>query len=128
MAVETNEPTGTAELETEFTDVELGDETPSAASEETHEESKDAAHPPEIPNGGYGWVVVFGAFWIHVFVLGNVYSFGVFLPVLAKEFNADIGTASWIGSIGFGMLAGVANYTGAWADRFGNSYVAFTGG
>ena len=128
MDVEINESSGVAELETKFNDIELGDEAPSAAFEEAHEEGKDAAHPPEIPNGGYGWVVVFGAFWIHVFVLGNVYSFGVFLPVLAKAFNADIGTASWIGSIGFGMLAGVANFTGAWADRFGNSYVAFTGG
>ena len=128
MAIETTESAAASGLETGYTEVALIDETPSAVSEETQDERKETASPPDIPNGGYGWVVVFGAFWIHVFVLGNVYSFGVFLPVLAKAFNADIGTASWIGSIGFGMLAGVANYTGAWADRFGNSYVAFTGG
>ena len=127
MAVEANEGPASG-LETGYTEIALIEENPSELIEESVYEGRAAAASMEIPNGGYGWVVVFGAFWIHVFVLGNIYSFGVFLPVLAKEFNADIGTTSWIGSIGFGMLAGVAHYTGAWADRFGNSYVAFVGG
>lgn len=83
---------------------------------------------PEPPNGGYGWVVVVGSFFVHVFVLGNVYSFGVLYPVLIKDFHASYGTIAWIGSIAFGVMAGIASFTGQWADKFGNSPVAFAGG
>lgn len=97
--------------------------------ETTNATSQDAkSASPEPPNGEYGWVVVFGSFLIHVMVLGNVYSFGVFFPVLADAFDASLGTTAWIGSIGFGVLAGLASFSGKWADQFGNSRVAFAGG
>jgi MFS family permease len=80
------------------------------------------------PNGGYGWVVVAGAFLVHVFILGNIYSFGVFLPVQAEAFNASVGETSWIGSVGFGIFAFLGSFAGQWADRFGNDRMVFIGG
>ena len=39
---------------------------------------------PVALDGGYGWVVVFGSFLIHVFADGFVYSFGVIAESLIK--------------------------------------------
>ena len=93
--------------------------------------SQDDAEKIEVlepPNGGYGWVVVLGSFFIHVFVLGNVYSFGVLYPVLVDAFQSSLGTTAWIGSIGFGTLAIMGKVSGGWADQFGNNRIAFCGG
>lgn len=39
---------------------------------------------PISPDGGWGWVVVVGSFFIHVFADGFVYSFGVMADHLMK--------------------------------------------
>lgn len=82
----------------------------------------------QIPNGGYGWVVVAASFFVHVFVLGNVYSFGIFFSEYIDAFSAPQGQVSWIGSIGAALMTGLAVYTGAWADQFGNNRMILIGG
>lgn len=82
----------------------------------------------EPPNGGYGWIVVIAVFFVHVFILGNVYSFGVFYPVYIEYYHASPADVAWIGSIGFSMLAGLGAYAGRWADKFGNGLIIFIGG
>lgn len=37
-----------------------------------------------LVDGGWGWVVVVGSFFIHVFADGIVYSFGVLFDVIMK--------------------------------------------
>lgn len=58
------------------------------------------AAPVGAPDGGWGWVVTCGCFFMHLVVLGSIYSFGVFLPVYVVEFNQGRGAVSWVGSVG----------------------------
>ena len=51
------------------------------------------------PDGGWGWLVVFSSFMIHVIADGIVYSFGVFLTELVDYFNAGRGEITWVGSL-----------------------------
>ncbi|VDO91785.1 unnamed protein product [Haemonchus placei] len=46
--------------------------------------SKSKQLVPIPPDGGWGWVVVLGSFFVHVFADGFVYSFGVLVEVLMK--------------------------------------------
>ena len=84
------------------------------------------AHSP--PDGGYGWVNVIASFFVHVFVLGNIYSFGVFFPVYVDTFGASQAAVSWIGSVSLGLMTGLGAYSGKWADLYGNNRVVFLGG
>ena len=98
-----------------------------ALDESNVKRSRDSMLRESYMDGCYGWIVVFGAFMVHFFVLGSVYSFGVFLPVYASEFSVGLGLVSWIGSIGTGVMTGLASYSGAWADQYGNRNVAIIG-
>ncbi|KIH50773.1 hypothetical protein ANCDUO_19145 [Ancylostoma duodenale] len=40
---------------------------------------------PVIPDGGWGWAVVLGSFFIHVIADGFVYSFGVLVEILMQH-------------------------------------------
>ncbi|OTF70850.1 hypothetical protein BLA29_007996 [Euroglyphus maynei] len=42
---------------------------------------------PACPDGGWGWMVVFGSFMIHVIADGIIYSFGLFYYEFAKHFD-----------------------------------------
>ena len=51
-------------------------------------------------DGGYGWVVVFGAFFVQFWVAGLVKSYGVFyVEVLELYRNSSATLASWIPAI-----------------------------
>ncbi|KAI8513431.1 hypothetical protein Bbelb_100700 [Branchiostoma belcheri] len=41
-------------------------------------------HPPD---GGWGWLVVFSSFLMHIVVIASIKSFGVFYPVFREAFN-----------------------------------------
>eukprot|EP01031_Cornospumella_fuschlensis_P038652 gene38652-46987_t len=56
---------------------------------------------PVAPNGGYGWVIVLASFFVHMFVLGNIYSFG--------------------------LMGGLGAWSGQLADRYGNNVVIAMG-
>lgn len=55
------------------------------------------------PDGGYGWVVVFSSFCIHIITDGITYSFGVLFIQLLEEFKEGKGYTSWILSLMTGM-------------------------
>lgn len=51
----------------------------------------------EAPDGGYGWVVVFGAFFVQFWVAGLVKSYGViFVEVMETYSDSSAALASWI--------------------------------
>lgn len=52
------------------------------------------------PDGGYGWVIVFGAFFVQFWVAGLVKSYGVlFVEVMETYPNSSAAVASWIPAI-----------------------------
>ncbi|XP_062593188.1 monocarboxylate transporter 12-like [Saccostrea cucullata] len=50
-------------------------------------------------DGGWGWMVVFGAFMINVITDGCSYSFGVLFTHLLEYFHADRSSTAWVGSV-----------------------------
>lgn len=54
----------------------------------------------DAPDGGYGWVIVFGAFFVQFWVAGLVKSYGVlFVEVMETYPNSSASVASWIPAI-----------------------------
>jgi MFS family permease len=74
---------------------------------------------PIALDGGYGWVVVFGSFLIHVFADGFVYSFGVIAESLVKEFNASNAETSVILSLLTGLMLAAGPVASAICNRIG---------
>lgn len=54
---------------------------------------------PTPPDGGYGWVIVMAAFFIHVIVDGVTFTFGVFYVAFLQTFGATKGRTSLVGSL-----------------------------
>lgn len=54
-----------------------------SAKQKAGDEESTTRYVP-IVDGGWGWVVVVGSFFIHVFADGIVYSFGVLLEIIMK--------------------------------------------
>lgn len=54
---------------------------------------------PSVPDGGYGWVIVFASFLCNFIVDGIGNSFGVFLPYYVAAFGVSTGSVSWAGSL-----------------------------
>jgi MFS transporter, OFA family, oxalate/formate antiporter len=60
---------------------------------------------PLVPEGGWGWVVVFAAFLVHVCALGFVYSTGIILVALLENFEgATPSQAAYIASTTAAMM------------------------
>lgn len=91
---------------------------------------------PVSPDGGWGWVVVIGSFFIHVFADGFVYSFGVLVETLKtvvfifkififpdknspiQEFNSN----NTVAAIIISMLTGLTLGSGPLASAICNKY------
>ncbi|VDK69735.1 unnamed protein product [Litomosoides sigmodontis] len=78
----------------------------------------DVQHVPVV-DSGWGWVVVLGSFFIHVFADGIVYSFGILLEVIMKEFDASNAKASMIISLLTGLTLGIGPIASAVTNKFG---------
>lgn len=67
----------------------------------------EEAHP-KIPDGGWGWMVVFAAFLLNTVSEGVSFSFGLLYSEFLVEFEASKSATSWIGSLFIAMplLAG----------------------
>ncbi|CAL1283660.1 unnamed protein product [Larinioides sclopetarius] len=72
------------------------------------EEGDQTLAIPRPPDGGWGWMVVLGSFMCNVIVDGIIFSYGLFLPELAKDLNESKGKLAWVGSLlaGFYLIAG----------------------
>jgi len=81
--------------------------------------------PP--PDGGWGWVVVFASFMIHIIADGITYSFGVFLVELIEKFDAERGAASLIPSILVGVTLGSGPIASYFTNRYGCRVVTIAG-
>ncbi|PIO69509.1 transporter, major facilitator family protein [Teladorsagia circumcincta] len=82
---------------------------------------------PIQPDGGWGWVVVMGTFFIHVVADGFVYSFGVLVDVLMKEFESDNTVIAMIVSLLTGFTLGSGPLASAVCNKYGCRATAITG-
>lgn len=60
---------------------------------------------PEPPDGGWGWIVVVAAFFVHMVTEGVIVSFGIFIEDLVHEFQESMSATSWVGSFSYGVPA-----------------------
>lgn len=60
------------------------------------------------PDGGWGWVVVFAAFYCNVVVDGIIYSFSMLMSDMGKTFHEPESMIAIVGSLlnGFYLIAG----------------------
>lgn len=54
---------------------------------------------PKIPDGGWGWMIVFSAFILNAISEGVSFSFGLLLVQFLNKFGASESATSWIGSL-----------------------------
>ena len=80
-------------------------------------------------DGGYGWLVVFGAFSVQFWVAGLVKSYGVLYVEILENFpNASAAVASWIPAILSALCLVLAPVSSALSQRFSCRLVVFVGG
>uniref|UniRef100_A0A2M3Z7F3 Putative monocarboxylate transporter n=1 Tax=Anopheles braziliensis TaxID=58242 RepID=A0A2M3Z7F3_9DIPT len=83
---------------------------------------------PKIPDGGYGWVIVFSSFMISLIMDGVSFSFGLIYTELLDYFGESKSKTAWIGSlfIAVPLLSGpiMSNLV----DRYGCRKMTMLGG
>ncbi|KAM8721692.1 hypothetical protein ACLKA7_007548 [Drosophila subpalustris] len=82
---------------------------------------------PTPPDGGWGWVVVFGSFMIHIVTDGMTYSFGLFYDEFLTYFNEGKGYTAWIASIMVGVTFSSGPISSSFVNRYGCRAVTIAG-
>ncbi|XP_065366934.1 uncharacterized protein Targ [Calliphora vicina] len=79
------------------------------------------------PDGGYGWLITFISFLCQVVVDGIMFSIGIVLPDIAKDFNIPGSNVVLVASmqVGFYFLSGTVS--SAFINKFGFRPVALSG-
>ncbi|KAH1025339.1 monocarboxylate transporter 13 [Dendroctonus ponderosae] len=95
--------------------------TPEARAEEGKPDSK-------IPDGGWGWVVVFATFLLCMIADGVTFSFGLLYVEFLKEFEASNSATSWIGSLFMAVPLLSGPIMSALVDKFGCRSMTIVGG
>lgn len=83
---------------------------------------------PNIPDGGYGWVVVFASFLLQLIMDGVAFSFGLIYTVLLEYFQESKTKTAWISALflSIPLLAGpvLSNLV----DKYGCRTMTIIGG
>ncbi|XP_037938291.1 monocarboxylate transporter 12 isoform X2 [Teleopsis dalmanni] len=82
---------------------------------------------PIPPDGGWGWMVVFGSFMIHIITDGMTYSFGLFYNEFLNYFNEGKGYTAWIVSIMVGVTFASGPISSSFVNRYGCRAVTIAG-
>ncbi|KAJ7505928.1 putative monocarboxylate transporter [Mycena galericulata] len=75
---------------------------------ETHYIIGDLVPNAQVPDGGYGWVVVFGCTILTSLFGGISYSWGIVQTALVKEGLSSASTLSFVGSLAVACTSGLA--------------------
>ncbi|XP_026487308.1 monocarboxylate transporter 12 [Vanessa tameamea] len=97
----------------------------SSQAVETSREGSESLPPP--PDGGWGWMVVFASFMIHIVTDGMTYSFGVFYAEFLTYFNEGKGKTAWIVSILVGVTLSSGPISSSFVNRWGCRSVTVAG-
>lgn len=95
-------------------------------------DNKADSQPEELvlnkpPDGGWGWVVVFGSFMIHVIADGVAYSFGIYVESFLAHFEASRSEVGFLGSLMLGVTWGTGPIASSLTNKFGCRAVAVAG-
>jgi MFS family permease len=98
--------------------------------QEQSEEEKlqDARNEAIAPDGGWGWVVVFGSFIVYFIADGCVYSFGVFYNELLDYFGESKGKTAIIPAMLYGFPLLLSPFICALVNSFGCRKIGMMGG
>ncbi|XP_043254050.1 monocarboxylate transporter 12 [Colletes gigas] len=93
-------------------------------------ETKKPRNITYVPlDGGYGWVIVFGAFFVQFWVAGLVKSYGVLYVEVMETFkDATASVASWIPAILSCLCLALAPVTSMLCQKYSCRTVVFIGG
>lgn len=97
-------------------------------SNESSSDITKQSKEPEIPDGGYGWVITFASFMCHFVADGIAFTFGVIYTELIVEFQGSKSATSWIGSLFAGMPLICAPIAGLMVNRYGCRLTTIIGG
>ncbi|XP_043539308.1 monocarboxylate transporter 13 [Chiloscyllium plagiosum] len=84
--------------------------------------------PDEVPDGGWGWVIVLSAFLMSALVFGVIRSFGVFFVAFVEYFSEASSTVSWITSTAIAIQQFSSPIASALSNYFGARSVVMLGG
>ncbi|PRD24076.1 UNVERIFIED_CONTAM: slc16a12 [Trichonephila clavipes] len=87
----------------------------------------EEAAMPTPPDGGWGWVVVFASFMIHVVADGVTYTFGIFYYEFLKYYGESKGTTAWVASIMVGTTYCIGPIASGLTKRYGCRAVTIAG-
>ena len=62
-----------------------------------------------VPDGGWGWMVVLGAFMVYFLGHGFLFTFGVFVENFVDYFEGSKSAIGGVGSLMIGLGAGAGN-------------------
>ncbi|XP_022225769.2 uncharacterized protein LOC111076329 [Drosophila obscura] len=79
------------------------------------------------PDGGYGWIVLVLSFLAQLIVDGIVFSIGILLPFMAKDFEANDSRIVFVASIQIGCYFMGGAFSSALINSYGFRPVAMTG-
>ena len=84
-------------------------------------------HETTVPNGGYGWIAVFGCAVITWWFVGTTYSWGVIQTALVEEGVSGASTLSFVGSLTVACIAILAVANARIVSGIGAQKLAFLG-
>lgn len=90
--------------------------------------TKSIAKTPKIPDGGYGWVVVFASVMVSLIADGISFSFGLLYIEFLNYFNESTAKTSWIGSIFLSVPLLSGPVMSNLVDRYGCRQMTIIGG
>ncbi len=61
------------------------------------------------PDGGWGWIIVFGSFLVHCLIDGVTYAFGVYTPDIVDFYGVSRQSVGWVNSILVGVTFASGN-------------------
>lgn len=83
---------------------------------------------PKIPDGGWGWMVVFASLMICLISDGISFSFGLLYIEFLKEFRESKSKTAWIGSLFMAVPLILGPVGSALVDKFGCRKMTILGG
>lgn len=90
--------------------------------------SSSSRRKPKIPDGGWGWMVVFASLMICLISDGISFSFGMLYIEFLKEFQESKSKTAWIGSLFMAVPLILGPVGSALVDKFGCRKMTIVGG